>query len=304
VNELPVIAIFGATATGKTAVATEVARMLRTRGLESEAVSADAYAVYREIPIITGAPTREEQDLLTHHCVGIRSVTDEFSVGEFKGHAHAAIDQVRAAGKVAIVVGGTGLYLRAALSDLALRPAVAPQLRAELESRLELEGPEVLHAELTDTEPEVAARLTVSDSRRILRALELSRSGLPPHKSLTALWDQPARHPTIALGLVREREERRRLITERIERMIDLGAAAEVTAAWKIGPSRTAAAAIGMRELRTGDVESMRNRTQQFAKRQGTWLRRLEDTEIVTLSGADLTAPVERILHLFDSRAA
>ncbi|MEI7890017.1 MAG: isopentenyl transferase family protein, partial [Actinomycetes bacterium] len=181
-NELPVIAIFGATATGKTSVAAEVARTLSARGLQSEAVSADAYAVYREIPIITGAPTAAEQQMLKHHCVGIRSVTDEFSVGEFMGRAHSAIDQIRAEGKVAIVVGGTGLYLRAALSNLDLKPPVDPDLRAVLETRLDQEGAEGLHAELVGLEPEVASRLSTSDPRRIIRALELVKSGLPPHK--------------------------------------------------------------------------------------------------------------------------
>ena len=119
---LPTIAIFGPTGVGKTAVAVELAESLRSEGLEAEAVSADAYAVYLELAIISGAPTQDQRDRLAHAMVGVASVTDEFSAGRFAGQAHSEIDRIRSNSKVPVVVGGTGLYLRAALSDLNLNP--------------------------------------------------------------------------------------------------------------------------------------------------------------------------------------
>src|SRR4051812_40017427 len=154
-----VIAIFGPTGVGKTAVAIALAERLRGRGEDPVAVSADALQVYRGLEVLTGAATAQERARLEHRLVGILDVGETFSAGAYARLAHAEIDALVAAGRRPIVVGGTGLYLRAALAELDLRPPVDPEIRARWSRRLAAEGPERLHAELAAREPAAAAGL-------------------------------------------------------------------------------------------------------------------------------------------------
>src|SRR5690606_38316620 len=156
-----------------TDLAIAVAERLRARGERPVAVSADALQVYRGLEIITGAPTPEEQERLEHRLVSILDVTETFSVAQYARRAHAEIDSLLAEGAVPIVVGGTGLYLRAALAELDLKPAPPPGLRERLMAELEARGPEALHAQLAEKAPEVAAAINPRDRHRIVRALEL-----------------------------------------------------------------------------------------------------------------------------------
>src|SRR5439155_7474304 len=167
---LQTLAIFGPTGVGKTAVAIAVAELLRKRGEDPVAVSCDAIQVYRSLGTISGAATPEERARLEHRLVGFVEPTREFSAGRFAALAHAEIDQLLAEGRRPIVVGGTGLYLHAALADLDLRPAVPAEVRAEVEREIAERGPEALHTEL---DPDVAATVHPRDRKRISRTLEL-----------------------------------------------------------------------------------------------------------------------------------
>jgi len=289
-----VISIFGPTAVGKTAVAEIVRSRLRDGGQEVEAVSADAYAVYREIPIITGAPQSSEFDWRT---VGQLSVTDEWSAGAFATDAKATIDTSLSKGGAVLMVGGTGLYLQAALSDLQMREAVPADVRAAMTARLEREGSEALHRELSDLQPDVASSIHPSDSHRVARALEGALLGQPP-VGQAGIWTANLRQPTRLFGLTMERASLRERINSRIEGMIAAGAAEEVERAWELSPSRTAQAAIGMRELPEGDVERMKVRTHQFAKRQETWMRKLEHATILDVSDRSPESVADQILEL------
>jgi tRNA dimethylallyltransferase len=295
-----VIALFGPTGVGKTAVAIALAGRLRDRGEDPVAVSADALQVYRGLETLTGAASADEQRALEHRLISFVPPSRTFSAGEFAGRAHAEIDAALAAGRAPIVVGGTGLYLQAALTDLELRPPPEPGLRDRLSAELAAQGPEALHAELAAREPAVAAAIEPGDRSRIVRALELLAMGEEPAPlgAESGLWTARLRHPTVLIGLVMEREELYARIAERVDAMVAGGAAREVRRAVETGASRTARAAVGFEELLRGDVEAMKRRTRNYAKRQLTWLRRLPDAQVVDLTGrdaADAAAEIERL---------
>jgi tRNA dimethylallyltransferase len=289
VPALPLVAVFGPTGVGKTAVAIALAERLRADGEDPVAVSADALQVYRGLEILTGAASEQERARLEHRLVGILDVGETFSAGAYARLAHAEIDALLAAGRRPIVVGGTGLYLRAALAALDLRPPVAPEVRARWSERLGAEGAPALHAELARRAPEAAAGLRPTDAQRITRALELLDAGHAPPPGAgepdSQLWTSDTRHPTLLAGLVREREELYARIDARVEAMVAAGAAEEVHAADAAGASVTARRALGFDELLRGDVTGMRQRTRRYAKRQLTWMRRLPGVRLVDLTG-------------------
>ncbi len=281
-----VLALFGPTGVGKTALAIAVADRLRARGERPVAVSADALQVYAGLELLTGVASPAERARLEHRLVAFLPVTETFSAGRYAALAHAEVDGLLAAGATPIVVGGTGLYLRAALADLDLRPEPPLALRAELAARLAAEGPEALHAELVARAPWAAETVRATDPHRIVRSLELERMGaLAPPRRENQLWTAETRHPTRLVACTMEREALRTAIEERVERMVAAGAAAEVRAADAAGASVTARKALGFAELLRGDPEAMARRTRQYARRQLTWLRKLPGVEHVDLTG-------------------
>jgi tRNA dimethylallyltransferase len=283
-----VLAIFGPTGIGKTALALALADRLRERGERPVAVSADALQVYRGLETLTGVPTAAEQARLEHRLVSILPVDARFSVGEYAQLAHAEIDGLRAAGARPIVVGGTGLYLRAALADLTLRPPPPDEVRARFESELERRGPEALHAQLARRAPWAAADIQPRDRSRIVRALELLELGeLEPPRGPSELWTAATRHPTRLIGVVMARNALYARIDARVERMVASGAVEEVRAAHAAGASETARKALGFDELLRGDVDAMKRRTRNFAKRQLTWMRKLAGVELVDVTGRE-----------------
>lgn len=293
-----VIAIFGPTAVGKTAVALAVGRALRAAGRDPVAVSADAMQVYRGIETLTGARDALDQDVLEHRLVAVLPVTESCSAGRFAALAHAEIDAALTNGRTPVVVGGTGLYLRAALTALQLRPPAPPELRARLEDDLRREGPEALHARLAAVAPWAAARIAPRDRSRLVRTLELHELGeLHRPDGPNALWTDETRHPTRLVGLVRDRDEIRARIDLRIDAMLAAGAADEVRAAEAAGASPTARKAHGFEPLLDGDEERMRRDTRRYVKRQLTWMRKLPGVETVDLTGdPDVDAVAARIV--------
>ena len=281
-----VFAVFGPTAVGKTEFALALARRLRAVGRHPVAVSADALQVYRGLEVLTGVATREQQDELEHRLVSIADLPERFSAGRFMAQAHAEIDARLGRGHTPIVVGGTGLYLRAALADLTLAPPPTTELRERWLRELQSRGPQALHAELARRAPQAARRIAPADRSRIVRALELHELGaLPERAGQSQLWTTSMRHSTRLIGLTRPREELYARIDDRVDAMVTAGAAAEVRAADAAGASATARQALGFAELLQGDVAAMKQRTRRYAKRQLTWMRKLAGVTLVDLGG-------------------
>lgn len=280
-----VLALFGPTAVGKTAIAIALADRLRARGDDPVAVSADALQVYTGLEILTGVASPAERARLEHRLVAFVRVGERFSVAEYQPLAHREIDGLLAAGRTPIVVGGTGLYLRAALAGLELRPAPRPGVRERLEEEAGVRGPAFLHARLTDLAPWAAQRIAPTDRSRVIRALELhEQAALHPPEAQSELWTARTRHPTRLIGLVMQRDALRARIDERVDAMVAAGAAQEVRAADAWRASATARAAVGFRELLEGDVEAMKRRTRSYARRQVTWLRKLPGAEVIDVT--------------------
>jgi tRNA dimethylallyltransferase len=278
-----VIAVFGPTGVGKTAVAIALAERLRVaRGEDPVAVSADAMQVYEGLPILTGAASDEEQARLEHRLVGFVPIHETFSAGAYAERAHVEIDTLLERGRRPIVVGGTGLYLRAALADLDLRPPVDPGIR-ERWAR-DPRPIEQLHAELPAG---ARAGIEPTDRQRVLRAHELIEAGHappPPANAPSDLWTSHTRHPTLLAALVLDRETLKRRIDARIDAMLEAGARQEVERAHEAGASATARKALGFQELLDGDVEAMKTRTRRYAKRQLTWLRKLPGAHLIDIT--------------------
>ena len=292
-----VAAIFGPTAVGKTGVAIQLARLLRERGEDPVAIGCDSIQVYSGLEILSGAPTVAEREQLEHRLVGVAAPSEEFSAGRFAELAHAEIDTLLEAGRRPIVVGGTGLYLRATLADLELRPPVPAEVRAEVERDLEARGSEALHDALPE---ELRSGVHPNDAKRIVRLTELTRLGIAPHASGEGLWTEKVRRPTVLAGITLDRDELRARIDARVDSMVAEGAAEEARRAEAAGVSRTARSAIGFEELLLGDVEAMKSAQRGFARRQLTWMRRMPGVTLIDRAGKDDGAIAEQILRRLD----
>ncbi len=292
------IALFGPTGVGKTAVALALAEALRARGEHPVAVSADALQVYEGLEILTGAAGPAERAQLEHRLISFLPVDATFSAGQYARLAHAEIDGLIAAGRRPLVVGGTGLYLRAALTELALRPPPPEGSRERWTAELARRGAPALHAELAVRAPWAAPGIDPNDRHRIVRALELLDAGeLEPPGGPSELWSTATRHPTLLAGLTMEREALYARIDERVEGMVAAGAAAEVRRAHSSGASETARRALGFEELLGGDIAAMQRRTRNYARRQLTWMRKLAGVHTIDVTGRYPAAVAAEILR-------
>src|SRR5262245_44128738 len=288
-----VIAIFGPTASGKSDVAHTLATTLGT-----EVVSADALQVYEGLPILTNQspwPTR---------LTAIRGLSEEMSVGEYSTLAHAAIDELVASNGVAVVAGGTGLYLRAALADLDIPDAVAPAMRTRVEAAYDADPP-AAHARLAQLDPVAADAVHVNDRRRVVRALELAESGRSLVPATAELWSQTTRHPTLVIGLDVPGDVLNERIHDRTLQMMSRGAAEEARTAVAAPMSRTAAKALGLAELSTLPPDEAASRiearTQLHAAYQRKWMRRIPGIELVA-ADRPTAEVVDAILDLARAR--
>jgi tRNA dimethylallyltransferase len=294
------IALFGPTGVGKTEVAIELAGMLRARGERPVAVSADALQVYAGLELLTGAAGPRERARLEHRLISFLPVDAAFSVGQYAELAHAEIDGILGEGGRPIVVGGTGLYLRAALTELSLRPPPPEGVRERWISELERRGPAALHGVLRERAPWAAEQIDPTDRQRIVRALELLDAGeLEPPDGESQLWTAEVRHPTLLAGLVMDRAELYDRINARVDAMIDAGVAEEVRRANAAGASVTARKALGFDELLAGDVEAMKRRTRNYARRQLTWMRKLAGVTVIDTTGRVAAAVAAEIFALW-----
>lgn len=238
-----VVAIFGPTGVGKTGVAIALAELLRERGEDPVAVNCDALQVYEGLEVLTGTATREEQERLEHRLLGFVPVTADFSIGDYMPLAHREIDAALEAGRRPIVVGGTGLYLRAAVAELSLRK-------------------------------------------------------VPPETEESELWSPETRHPTTIFGLDMDREQLYERINARVEAIVAGGAAEEARRADALGPGRTARKALGFDELLAGDVEAMKQRSRNYARRQLTWMRKVPDLRWIDRTGMSDEEVAARMLRI------
>jgi len=263
-----VLAIFGPTASGKTAVAEEVARRI-----PAELVSADAMQVYRGVPILTNQSERPAR------LVAYLGLDEEGSVAEYQRLAHAAVDEILAAGRTPVVVGGTGLYLRAALADLELPPPPSPGMRERLERLYDEEGPERAHALLAERDPAAAAAVHPNDRRRVVRALELAEAGSSLRPDKNRLWSGETRHPTQIFGLDVSADELTRRIEARTHEMFERGVEQEVARALSEPISATARTIHGLQDIselpREEAIEALAARTSRYAAYQRKWMRRI-----------------------------
>jgi tRNA dimethylallyltransferase len=269
-----VIAVFGPTASGKTAVAQELAARV-----PAEVVSADAMQVYRGLPLLTNQPSTPTR------LVAVWPLDHEGSVGEYASLAHAAIDEILAAGRTAIVAGGTGLYLRAALGELSLPPAPEPGARARWQKLYDRIGPEGAHAFLAGRDPDAARALHPNDRRRVVRALELAEAGRSLRPDRDRLWAVETRHPTLIFGLDLPPDVLELRIEERTRTMFEQGVADEVRRALVRPLSATARHVIGLREIaELSEAEALHaviRRTRRYAAYQRKWLRRMPGAVIL-----------------------
>jgi tRNA dimethylallyltransferase len=267
-----VLALFGPTASGKTAVA----GILREQ-LGAEVISADSAALYDGLPVITAAPDYPAR------LVGLIPLEDDVSVGEYQRLAHAAIDESDGP----LVVGGTGLYFRAALSAFELPPPAAPGRRAFWQDEYDRLGAEVVHATLADRDAAAAARVHANDRKRVVRALELSDSGHSLAPTHSRLWTEDTRLPTTIFALDVPVEELDRRIEARTRTMADAGAAAEARAAWELPLSDTARKVLGLEQFATlpedEAIAAVAHATRRLARYQQKWLRKMPG--VVRLDG-------------------
>ena len=278
-----IIVVCGPTASGKTALAVELAK-----AHNGEVVSADSMQIYRRMDIGTAKPTAEEMQSIPHHMIDIIDPAEDFSVARYVDMAAKCVDDILARGKLPIVAGGTGLYIDSLLSGRTFS-AFSPEspLRGELEHRIRTEGGQALLEELAKVDPESAARLHPNDEKRIVRALEVfltTGKTITQHNAETLAI--PPRYDALTLNLSYERrEDMWGRIDRRVDVMMEQGLVEEVRALLDSGvPDKcTAMQAIGYKEMvravrETGDyrggAEEIKLRSRQYAKRQLTWFKR------------------------------
>jgi tRNA dimethylallyltransferase len=195
------------------------------------------------------------------------------------------------------VVGGTGLYLRAALTELNLRPPPDPEIRAAIQKRIDEEGPEPLRAEILERAP--GARIAVGDRNRIVRYLELVEAGVDPDPGDAQLWAEDTRHPSVLVGLVMDRGELDKRINRRMTTIAET-AIDEVRAADAAGASPTARKAHGFEDLLRGDVDGMTLKARQLARRQLTWMRKLPGVHAIDVTGKEPRAVAAEVARLLE----
>lgn len=299
------LVIVGPTASGKSALALALARRFAQLGEgRVEIVAVDSMQVYRGMDIGTATPTPAEQAEVPHHLIDLVEPTEEFSVADLQRQARAAVTAIRGRGGAPVLVGGTGLYVRAVVDDLDI-PGRWPEVRRELEADPDTAG---LHRRLAELDPAAAARMAPSNRRRVVRALEVTVGGGRPFSSYGPGLDRYPPTPFVQVGLHRERPDLDARIAARYRSQLEAGFLDEVRALAGRELSRTAAQALGYRELLVhlrgeltleAAVEAAVTRTRRFARRQQRWFQR--DPRICWL---DAPASVEELTAAWDAAVA
>ncbi len=287
-----VIALVGPTGAGKTAVGVELAGLLGVR-----IMACDSMQVYRRFPVLTNQPWRAAERPDLHELVGSVDPQQSMSVGEYAALARPLVESSVAESGTALLVGGSGLYMRAALAPLALRGPAEPGLRGRLEERARTHGPEALYQELSQLDPEAASAIDPRNVRRVVRAIETVLTGEGTWSGRTDLWDPVYDRPTLVVALVMDSGVLAERIEVRTGAMLREGAVEEVDVFrrdWGEEATRPGlpgiCSAIGYREIAdylsgtvdsSQTVERMAGATRRYARRQSTWLRKVKGAVMI-----------------------
>ena len=308
VQKKKMIAVVGPTASGKTDLAKKLAKKY-----DGEIVSADSMQIYKGMEIASAKPTEEEMQGIPHHLMSFISPSDTFSVSDYVKLASQAIDDIISRGKMPILCGGSGLYIRSLIDNITFAPDVPDeQLREELNARYESEGGEALLRELAEFDPESAAKLSPNDGKRIIRAIEIYRSTgitMSEHISLSKL--EPSPYDVTAIGLIfADRQHLYDRINNRVDEMLKRGLVEEAKNFYSSEKSVTSSAAIGYKELRPylegritleAAAEKLKMESRRYAKRQITWFRRDEYISWIEVDKCDdVLSEAERIIEQHD----
>ncbi len=303
----PVIAVVGPTAAGKSALSLALAR-----AVDGEIINADSMQLYRGMDIGTAKLPPAERAGVPHHLLDIWDVTKAASVSEYQELARAAIGEIRSRGRVPILVGGSGLYIRAALDNLTF-PGTDPRLRDRLESELAEIGPAALHARLASVDPAAAAAILPGNGRRIVRALEVVELSGQPFSATLPGYESV--YETIQIGLSVPRPELDQRIFERVSRIWQAGFVGEVRTLARAGlrDGRTASRALGYAQVlrylagewsqEQAAAETVRA-TRRFARRQESWFRRDPRITWLPADGPDLVGQALATIGSCDSPRA
>jgi tRNA dimethylallyltransferase len=301
--------LVGPTASGKTGIGLELAERLN-----AEILSLDSMSIYRGMDIGTAKPTPAQQARVPHHLIDLVEPAEAFSVPQYVCAAHEAVRDVRRRGREPLFVGGTPLYLKALLRGIFAGPPADWEFRRQIEEELKDLPPGALHERLRQVDPLSAARLHPHDKRRMIRALEVYRQTGRPISHEQFHFEEVPSEPSRVFVLQWPRPQLHLRIEERVQRMFDMGLVDEVRSLMdRFGQlSRTASQAVGYREVlahlqgmstlpRT--IELVMRRTRQFARRQLTWFRGLEECRTIELDeGLDAGRAAEQILTLAGDR--
>jgi tRNA dimethylallyltransferase len=272
------LVILGPTASGKS----DVAMALAGRHAEAEIVAVDAMQVYRRMDIGTAKPSERDRQAVPHHCLDLVDAADEFTVTDFAIAARRALEVIEARDHRAVLVAGTGLYLRSVTDPMEV-PGRWPEVRAALDARVSTDGIETLHGQLRALDPVAAAKMEPTNARRVVRALEVTLGSGRPFSSFGPGVDTYPPVPFVQIGLRWSRPVLTKRISDRVHRMIDDGLVAEVGSLARAPISRTARQALGYKELFDhldgactlgAAINTIITRTRQFAVRQERWFRR------------------------------
>jgi tRNA dimethylallyltransferase len=301
----PIPVIIGPTAVGKTDLGIAVARQC-----DAEVVSADSRQLYRHLDIGTAKPTAAQRQAVPHHLLDRLDPDERLDAARFVRLAWGCIDAIEARGRRPLIVGGSGMYVRALTDGLFPGPGAHPPLRAALEAEAQAEGVQALHDRLAAVDPRAAARIHPHDRVRIIRALEVySLTGTP-----ISQWQRQWQHPPqgrgfVLIGLMRRRDDLRRRIAARTQAMLSQGLEAEARRLLDMGflPTLPPLQSVGYGEMLAylaGEIDLPRarqlieRRTWRLAKRQMTWFRRLEGVHWLSLTEQPEAAVVEAITAL------
>ncbi len=285
-----IIVIVGPTAVGKSQAAVALAQRIK-----GEIISCDAMQVYKEIAIATNRPSQDILERIPHHLIGTVSVKEEFNAALFRKKVNILIRQIHQRNKIPIIVGGTGLYLKAVLDGIFEGPAKNEILRKKLEREAEKEGSEKLHHRLKKVDPVSAARIHPHDKKRIIRALEIYELTKKPisqlQKGRQGIWGE---YDIRLFALNKDRNDLYRTIDDRVDAMFQQGLVEEIKKHSTKKLSKTAQSIIGFKELKgvfdgTYDIEHakylIKRNTRRYAKRQLTWFRADKRLQWILLNG-------------------
>ena len=283
-----VIILLVPTGVGKTSVSIALAKSLNT-----EIISADSMQIYRHMDIGTAKPTPKERSVVKHHMIDIVNPWEAFSTGKYIQAVVPIINELHGKGKIPLIVGGTGLYIKAMTKGIFSGPSADLSLREELLS-MEKEETGLLYNLLKDLDPEAALRITSNDTRRIIRAVEVCIKSSSSISEMQKKLTMPLPYEFIKIGLNRDRKELYRIIEKRVDEMIKRDLIEEVKHLLKMNPDRTPMQAIGYKEISLylrGEISLeeavmlIKRGTKRYAKRQLTWFKKEEGINWIDMTG-------------------